>query len=165
MEVSPDTIADWAKVFERFYAAFFVSPVQIPKIRTLKKDRKIYLWDWAKADLPGAILENLVALHLLRFCHWARDVEGLDLDLRYFRDVQGREVDFIITKKRQPWIAIEVKSSEQELDPNLRYYLERQKVEFAFQVHLKGNIYQKLKSINGALVRIMPVRNFLVNLP
>ncbi len=34
--------------------------------------------------------------------HYQQDVEGLDMELRYFRDVDGREVDFVLTLNRQP---------------------------------------------------------------
>ena len=87
--------------------------------------------------LTGAKLENIVASHLLRFCNYIEDTLGEVIELKYFRDVEGREVDFILLRKRQPWIAIEVKSSEQPIDPSLKYFLERVKVPYAFQLHLK----------------------------
>ena len=33
-----------------------------------------------------------------------RDVEGRDLELRYFRDTDGREVDFVVTEERRRYL-------------------------------------------------------------
>jgi hypothetical protein len=49
-----------------------------------------------------ARFENLVACHLLKWVHYQQDTTGRDLDLRYFRDVDGREVDFVVTDRGRP---------------------------------------------------------------
>jgi uncharacterized protein len=165
LEVAHQTVSKWLEMFNRLYVCFQVPPFSPPNIRAVKKEQKLYLWDWSRVDLPGAKLENLVAFHLLRLVDWFADIYGEKLDLRYFRDVDGHEVDFIILKNRKPELAIEVKSSEQPLDPNLKYFLERQKVTQAFQLHLKGDADYKVESINGCKIRIMPLYKFLMNLP
>ena len=38
----------------------------------------------------------------LKWVHQQQDAEGRDLDLRYFRDVDGREVDFVVTERNLP---------------------------------------------------------------
>jgi len=50
--------------------------------------------DWSLVPADGPRFENLVASHLLKWVHYQQDVFGKDLDLRYFRDTDGREVDF-----------------------------------------------------------------------
>ena len=42
--------------------------------------------------------ENLVGAHLLKWVHFLQDSEGRDVELRYFRDVDGREVDFVVVE-------------------------------------------------------------------
>ncbi|MGA1838999.1 MAG: hypothetical protein ACMUIU_00085 [bacterium] len=37
-------------------------------------------------------------MHLLKWVHYEQDTKGRDLELRYFRDIDGREVDFVITE-------------------------------------------------------------------
>jgi hypothetical protein len=61
-------------------------------------------------------------------------------------------------------MAIEVKESEQSLDPNLKYLLERVKFKHAYQIHLNGDMHKKLEDINGAKVTIMPASIFLAGL-
>ena len=41
-----------------------------------------------------------MASHLLKWVHFQQDAEGRDLELRYFRDTDGREVDFVVVERR-----------------------------------------------------------------
>jgi len=79
-----------------------------------------------------------VAVHLLNWVHYRQDVEGLDLDLRYFRDLDGREVAFVVTDRRKPVLIVECKLSATAIDPNVRYV----KTKFpdcpTWQIHAEG---------------------------
>ena len=55
-------------------------------------------------------------MHLLKWVHHEQDVRGRDLDLRYFRDVDGRDVDFVVTDREAPIRLIEVKWSDRLVD-------------------------------------------------
>ncbi len=169
LELSFETVRDWIKIFERNYACFRLAPLSgtkvLKKIKAVKKEQKLYFWDWAVVEDEAARFENLIALHLLRFSHWLEDYHGLRTELRYFRDLKGHEVDFILLKNDQPWIAIEVKLSAQSLDPNLKYFLERVPCKYAFQLHLHGKDDYSLADINGAKIFSMPAAKFLSVLP
>ncbi len=39
---------------------------------------KTYLWDWSLVPEAGPRFENLVAGHLLKYCHFLQDREGYD---------------------------------------------------------------------------------------
>lgn len=164
LEVAFETVRNWLSVFERLYTIFRISPFGPPRIKAVKKEQKLYFWDWARVEEEGYRLENLVALHLLRFVHWCEDVEGEKWELRYFRDVVGHEVDFILIRKNRPWCAIEVKTQDKPPDPNLKYLLERVSFPFAFQLSLAGKKDWEPPVINGCFIRNMPVSTFLSNL-
>lgn len=164
LEINFRTVDRWLNILEKNYSCFRIAPFGPPKVKAVKKEQKLYLWDWSRLDDNGAKLENLVALHLLRMCHWFLDTEGLEYELRYFRDTDKRKVDFIITHKKKPIMAVEVKNSEQNLDSNLKYLLERVKIPYAFQVHLNSTQYKRLEDINGAKVFMVPADRFLLNL-
>lgn len=139
LEVAHQTVAKWIGIFEKLYANFYVPPFGVPKIKAIKKERKLYLWDWGRLADPGARLENLVALHLLRLVHWFEDDYGEVIELRYIKDVDGHEIDFILLRNKRPWIAIEVKSSEQDLSSGLTYLLKKIAIPFVYQIHLKSD--------------------------
>jgi len=75
----------------------------------VKKEQKHYLFDWTAVQDPPPRFENLVASHLLKWLHHEQDVQGRDLELRYFRDIDGREVDFVVTEGRALVLAVECK--------------------------------------------------------
>jgi len=62
-----------------------------------------------------------VASHLLKWVHHQQDTEGRDVELRYFRDTDGWEVDFVLTENRAPVLLIEAKSGDRDVDRGLRY--------------------------------------------
>ncbi len=120
--VSFKTVANWLSVLERLYALFRVPPFGSPRIRAVKKSTKPYLLDWALVSSEPARFENLVACHLLKWVHFQQDALGRDLDLRFFRDRDGREVDFVVTEREKPILAVECKWFEGEIDKSLRYF-------------------------------------------
>lgn len=121
LEVSHKTVASWVAVLERLYAVFRLSPIGAPRLRAIKKAQKLYTFDWTLVPDPGVRFENLVACHLLKWVHFRQDAEGRDLELRYFRDLDGREVDFVVTEHRLPVLMVECKASDAPLDKSLRY--------------------------------------------
>jgi hypothetical protein len=40
--------------------------------------------------------DSLQGRHLLKWVHFQIDTRGRELELRYFRDIDGREVDFVV---------------------------------------------------------------------
>ena len=164
LEVAFETVRHWIQIFEKLYAVFRVPPFGAPRIKAVKKEQKLYFWDWGKVENAGSRFENLLAVHLLRFVHWQQDVEGEKWELRYFRDALGREVDFLLLRGGRPWCAMEVKSREQDIDSNLKYFLERVRCPYAFHIHLEGKGDWKPEAINGCKIRILPAVRFLSHL-
>src|SRR5262245_15627027 len=70
IEVSPKTVKNWVELLSRNYYLFRVPPYHRRLARALKKEAKYYLWDWSEIRDEGARFENLVASHLLKFCHF-----------------------------------------------------------------------------------------------
>ena len=134
VRVSSNTIRNWFSILTNIYYCFEVRPWSKNVTRSLLKEPKYYLWDWSLCDDIGARSENFVALHLLKAVHFWTDYGLGDYDLYYLRDKDQREVDFVITKNKKPWILVEVKNSEQNLSPSLIYFKDMLKVEYAFQV-------------------------------
>lgn len=132
--VAHKTIALWIDILERFYYHFRVYPFAATMIKSLRKQPKMYLWDWSQIEKGSARLENIVASHLLKLVHFLYDGEGYKAELFYLRDIDGREVDFLITVNRKPWFAVEVKQADTDLHTPLFYFGEKLKIPFLYQV-------------------------------
>jgi predicted AAA+ superfamily ATPase len=107
-------------------------------VKAVRKARKHYHFDWSIVPEPAARFENLVASHLLKWTHFREDAEGRRTELRYFRDIEGREVDFVVVENGSPVLLVECKSSDRELSPSLRYLKARFPAAHAWQVSATG---------------------------
>jgi hypothetical protein len=49
--------------------------------------------------------------------HFVFDSEGRELDLRYSRDVDGRELDFVVLERKRPIMLVEAKLTGEAATP------------------------------------------------
>lgn len=153
------TVARWLDTFETFYYCFRVPSFQSKKVASVKKEKKLYLWDWSQIKNRGAKIENMVASHLLKFCNYHYDFNGWKVTLNYLRDSSGRETDFLVCLNDKPWFAVEVKTSEMNISKHLLYFRKKLNITHCYQIVLENNKdYMK----NG--IRVMPVEKFLTAL-
>ncbi|MCM2277726.1 MAG: ATP-binding protein [Oligoflexia bacterium] len=141
LEVSHPTLKRYLEILENLYVAYRISPFGGPKIRAVKKEQKLYLWDWSTVEDEGARFENLMASQLLKYCHFREDTEGYRMELRYLRDTDGREVDFVVLQDRKPVFAVECKAGDRQLSSHIRYFRERTRIPRFYQVHLGQKDY------------------------
>jgi len=141
LQIDHKTAERWLQILENLYVCFRVSPYGPPRVRAVKKERKLYLWDWSSVEDAGPRFENLVGSQLLKYCHWVEDTEGYAMELRYLRDTDRREVDFVVLKDRRPLFAVECKSGEKAVSPAVRYFAERTPIPRFYQTHLGERHY------------------------
>jgi len=134
LEVSHRAVSHWLDILERFYYHFRIRPFSKGMVRGLKKEPKLYLWDWSEVRGESARFENMIASHLLKLVHWLKDREGYKADLHFLRDSSKREVDFLVTVDGKPWFAVEVKSQSEHLAPMLPYFRDRLSIPFCYQL-------------------------------
>jgi predicted AAA+ superfamily ATPase len=123
LKVAPDTVKNWIEIFERMYLCFSIIPYSTKLTRALQKPKKIYFFD--NGDVrgdEGQRFENLVASHLLKKLHFLEDKTGYRYELRYIRDREKREVDFVILKEGKVQELIEAKWSETAISKHLKYF-------------------------------------------
>lgn len=159
IQVSPKTTKHWLTLLDQIYLSFSIWPYTKNLSRALQKPPKVYFFD--NLDVicekdEGPRFENLVATHLLKKIHYLEDSKGLQLDLRYIRDKESREIDFVLIKNRKIFALIEVKLSDPTLSKSLKYYAHKLKPKYAIQI--VGYLKQEYKvgecrvlSLNTAL--------------
>jgi uncharacterized protein len=160
LQVSHPTVEAWLQILERTYAIFRLPPLGLARVRAVKKERKHYHFDWSLVPSEPARFENLVASHLLKWVHHEEDTQGRDLELRYFRDRDGREVDFVVTEDRKPVLLVEAKWADAGLDPSLRYLAARCPGAAAWQVSATG----KRSYVTPEGIRVAPALELLSTL-
>lgn len=136
LNVSHETVERWISILENLYVCFRIAPFGAPKIRAVKKEQKLYFWDWTQSPQGGIRFENFVACQLLKYCHFLEDSEGYKMELRYIRDTDKREVDFVVLQDHKPLFAVECKTGESHFSPAAFYFKERTSIPKFYQVHL-----------------------------
>ncbi|MBT3177872.1 MAG: ATP-binding protein [Desulfobacula sp.] len=154
LQVAHETAERWLMIFERMYYCFRIPPYGPPKVRAVKKEQKLYLWDWSIVPDHGPKFENFIAAHLLKYCNFIEDTEGFSMELRFLRDTDKREIDFVVLKEGVPKFAVECKTGEKSINPAIFYFKERTQIPDFYQVHQGTKDYIK----NG--VRVLPVEAF-----
>lgn len=119
LKVSYNTIANWLSVFERFCLIFTLKPWTRSIARSIRKERKTYLLDYAMIEDPATRFENMVALELMRAVSGWNDLGLGDFSLHFVRDKEKREVDFLIAEKRNPVLLVEAKLADETPAPAL----------------------------------------------
>jgi predicted AAA+ superfamily ATPase len=155
LQVSQPTVGRWILLLSNMYYCFLISPFGGPKIRAVRKLQKLYLWDWSEISDSGSRFENFVASHLLKYCHYIEDTEGYKMELRYLRDTDLREIDFVVIKDKKPLFAVECKTGEKEKSRHIEYFQKRTNIPKFYQVHLGTKDYGDPKS-----GRVLPFTTF-----
>jgi predicted AAA+ superfamily ATPase len=118
MEASVNTIKRWLDYLKQLFYLFEVKPYTHSVPRSLRREGKVYLWDYSGIVEEAARFENLVACHLLKACHFWTDTGYGQFDLFYLRNKEKREIDFLIVRDGQPWLPVEVKLADPEPSEN-----------------------------------------------
>ncbi len=97
------------------YLVYLVPPFQRNIARSLKKEKKCYLFDWSLVPDPAKRFENYVAHELKSRVDLWSDSGEIEAELYYVRTKDGKETDFLITIDGTPWCLFEVKLSKTDL--------------------------------------------------
>lgn len=160
LQVAVESVRQWTDQLQRLYFIYLVRPFSGKLPRALRKEPKIYLWDWSEIGEEGARFENLLASHLLKWAHFTQDWGLPPLELHYLRDREKREVDFLLTLNRKPWVLLEAKLSSEKPSPALTYFAERLQAPHKIQVVLNLD----RPGLAGD-VHVIDAANFLQALP
>lgn len=159
LEVSHRAVSSWLNILESFYYCFRIYPFVGKNFRSLKKEAKLYLWDWSEVENEAVRFENCVASHLLKLIHFLRDYEGYKANLYFLRSVEKKEVDFFVTIAEKHWFAVEAKMNDTNVSPHLFYFKEKLNIPFCYQIVKKGDVDSFIKG-----VRIVSADRFLAGL-
>jgi predicted AAA+ superfamily ATPase len=164
LEVAHDTVTRWLQYLGQLYYLFELRPFARSVPRSLRKEGKLYLWDWSEVSEPGPRFENMVASHLLKAVDFWTDTGEGTFDLYYLRNKDKLEVDFLLTRDRKPWLAVECKLSDDELSPGFAAFLPHLGWPLFVQLVMKPGVCRRA-SIEGRRGLVASAERLLLSCP
>jgi len=164
VRVSTDTLRRWVGALCDLHLGFFIRPWFRNVTRSLRKEPKWFLKDWASIKDTGDKAETFVGCHLLKAVEGWTDMGLGEFELGYLRDKERHEVDFIVIRDGAPWFLVEVKHRDDSLSPTLKYYQDQTHAPFAFQVVLDADYVDADCFAQPRSPIVVPARTFLSQL-
>jgi hypothetical protein len=158
-----DTVRRWVPLLESLHHCFVLAPYSTRIANAIRKEPKVYWWDWSDVDEPGQRFETMVAMHLLKAVDGWTDLGLGTFRLFYVRDKQQREVDFLVIRNRKPWLLVEAKTGDTKLSPALTYYHQKLHTAHAFQV-VKDLPFENADCFSRSDPVVVPARTLLSQL-
>jgi len=158
IQVAYETIRLWSFLFNNLYLTFSISPYSKKISRALKAEKKVYCFDILPIESVGAALENIVALHLLKACHFWTDTAQGEFELLYLRTKEKEEVDFCVVRDKKIWMLVECKSSEIDIAPALMKFTRLLRPQHSFQTVMKKGYDRNYPALG---IRVIDCEKFL----
>ncbi len=164
VRVSVDTVLRWVATLRDLHIGFQVRPWFRNVSRSLRKEPKWYLRDWATVEDEGDRAETFVACHLLKAVQGWTDLGLGRFELGYLRDKDQREVDLLVLRDGAPWFLVEVKLRDESLSGALRHFQDQIDAPFAFQVVVDAPYVEADCFAHPRGPMVVPARTFLSQL-
>jgi uncharacterized protein len=164
VSVSVDTIRRWVAILCSMHVGFLVRPWFKNVSKALRKEPKWFAFDWTSLEHEGARAETFIACHLLKATHAWQDLGFGTFELRYVRDKEKREVDFLVVRNKKPWFLVEAKNGDRTLSSALGHFQRQTGAEHAFQAvvdleHVSVSCFSRTEPC------VVPARTLLSQLP
>ncbi|MBP7654747.1 ATP-binding protein [Candidatus Dependentiae bacterium] len=156
LQISYKTVVRYIDLLKRVFLIFEVPPYNKSLARAIKKEKKIYFYDYSLAVNEGSRFENFIALNILMYVNRLNDCGIGSYSLHFLKDKDGHEVDFIIANKTKPLLLIEVKLSETDLSKSAHYWINKLNIPF---IQLVKNLDTPILKQNNAM--ILPAAGYL----
>lgn len=163
LEVSYTTVKRWLNYLNELYYIIRVKPYAKSLPRSIKKENKLYLWDWSEIETEGARYENLIAIHLLKYCDYLTDTGVDSFEVRYLKNKEKKEIDFLILRKNKPFLPIEVKLNEQTPSASWDKFMKHIHCTYGIQVVMSPNVH-KIYEYQEYKILVISAAHFLQHL-
>ncbi len=118
LEMNFSSVKNYINYLQLSYILFLIPPYSRKNSRLVRKEKKLYFYDWALIENEGKRFENFVALELKSRIELWNESSKDSFDLFFVRGREGYETDFLLTRNNTPYILIEAKLSENNIEPH-----------------------------------------------
>jgi len=116
LERNHSTIQNYLKYFNLSYLTFELQPYSKNLRHSIKKEKKLYFYDWTRINNQAIKFENYIACELKALANFWTDSGYADTEIFYLRLKNKKETDFLIVRNKQPWLLIEVKLNSNDIE-------------------------------------------------
>jgi predicted AAA+ superfamily ATPase len=162
--VAHGTANEWIETLAALYHCFLVRPFAKKVSRALRAQPKLYLFDVLQipAEAEGSRRETLAALHLLKACDFWTDTARGKFELRFVRDKERREVDFLVLRDGRPWLLAEARSDDTAPSAALRHFSALLRPAHAVQLVARPGFDREYPAFG---IRVIEYERFFSSLP
>lgn len=157
LNVSHKTVVNWLEALKGVYLVFTLAPWHRNIKRSIRKEKKLYFYEWPLIDDKGGRFENFLAVSLLRMAGRFTETGLGDFRIYYIRDREKREVDFVLVKDNAPAALFEAKETDSRVSRSGEFYARKLRVPFYQIVHRA----EKVQAFPGDCF-VIPAANFLM---
>jgi predicted AAA+ superfamily ATPase len=115
------TMQRYIRTLDQVFITFELSPFSQNLQKVIRKEKKIYFFNFLATDDPGIRFENMVALLLVQASHRLSEQGAGNFELFYLRDQSRREIDFVWVKDKRLFL-LEAKYTDTQFGSASRYY-------------------------------------------
>lgn len=163
LEVAFTTVQKWLSLLQALFYHFELKPYSKAVTRSLKKEGKIYLFDWSSVESPGPRFENMIASHLLKTADYYSDTGAAKVSLHYLRNKEKNEIDFVLIKNNKPWFTVEAKLNDLQLDSSYQVFQRQLHIPHV-QIVKPSGIDRHFKTKTGP-ARVISFDKFFARMP
>jgi predicted AAA+ superfamily ATPase len=127
------TISRWIDVLKAIYLVFTIRPWHKNIIRSIKKENKLYFYDWSNVPDTGCRFENLLAVSLIKMAARMTEIGLGTYEIMHIRNKEKLEIDFVLVKNNKPMALFEAKESDCDISKAGLYFSKQLSLPF-FQI-------------------------------
>ena len=142
------------------YYFYGLKPYSKSLARALKKENKLYLWDWSEIENNGARFENMISSHLLKYCDYLTDSGVDNFELRYLKNKEKHEIDFLIIRNKKIFLPIEAKFTDKQPSESWSKFMTQLDCQHGIQLVMKPNVY-KVHEYENYKILVISAAEFL----
>lgn len=151
------TITRWLDVLKAIYLIFTLRPWHKNVIRSIKKENKLYFFDWSNVPDSGYRFENLLAVSLIKLATRLTEIGLGTFEIMHIRNKEKQEIDFVLVKNNKPVALFEAKETDCNISKAGIYFSKQLSLPY-FQI---VRHCQKVEIFPGNCA-VIPATNFLM---
>lgn len=145
LSVSYSAARNYMRALMLTYVLFSLEPYHKSVARAVRKEPKVYFFDWTRVESPALRFENYVACELKHRAQLWTLTTARRFEVFFVRTRAGKETDFLLTRDGKPYLLVEAKESSQDVEAHHLAFAEKLGGVPVLQLLAKPNVVRAQK--------------------